>query len=492
MSTLSAPSDKTITTPPTLSPSTWRMAATIARREVRDTLRDWRLVVPILGLTLFFPLLMTFVAQQMAIFLDQYSSELIGTRSVPLLLMVVGFFPTSFSLVIALEAFVGEKERKSLEPLLSTPLTNKQLYLGKMIAAVIPPVLASYVGIAVYTIGISLILAPMATHSLILVIVLTTAQAVLMVAASVVVSSQTTSVRAANMLASFIIVPVALILQFEAYQMVYEKYTALWWIVLAVVVTTIIFIRIGVQLFDREQLLGRNIDFIRFGWAFRFVWQRFSGRGADGAYPNVRQWYASLFRFLPQLRLPILLLLLTFIASWVLGYVYADRFPLPTDLLNQLRSAQMSDNLAEMQDLLNSLPAFIFAHNIRAMLIVAIVGTITFGVASVLVFMLPWGVIAFVTAQFASVGENPFVFVGATVVPHGLVEITALLLVVGAALRWQAVIISPPGSRTISEQWLEAGADYGRVLVGLGVPLFIIAALLEGFLTPLAIMAAYG
>lgn len=49
--------------------------------------------------------------------------------------MVVGFFPASFSLVIALETFVGEKERKSLEPLLAAPLTNTQLYLGKMLAA---------------------------------------------------------------------------------------------------------------------------------------------------------------------------------------------------------------------------------------------------------------------------------------------------------------------------------------------------------------------
>ena len=57
----------------------------------------------------------------------------------PLLPMIVGFFPVSISLVIALETFVGEKERLSLEPLLSTPLTNTELYLGKSFAAMLPP-----------------------------------------------------------------------------------------------------------------------------------------------------------------------------------------------------------------------------------------------------------------------------------------------------------------------------------------------------------------
>ena len=47
----------------------------------------------------------------------------------------------SISLVIALETFVGEKERRSLEPLFSTPLTNTELYVGKTLAAMIPPFL---------------------------------------------------------------------------------------------------------------------------------------------------------------------------------------------------------------------------------------------------------------------------------------------------------------------------------------------------------------
>jgi len=98
-----------------------RMVLTLMGREIRDTLRDWRIVVPTVILTLFFPALMSFVADAALDWVARYGAPIIGERMLPFLLMIVGFFPISFSLVIALETFVGEKERRSLEPLLATP-----------------------------------------------------------------------------------------------------------------------------------------------------------------------------------------------------------------------------------------------------------------------------------------------------------------------------------------------------------------------------------
>ena len=102
-------------------------------------MRDWRLVIPISLLTLVFPLLMQFIANAAQRWVTRWGGAIIGERMIPFLLMIVGFFPISFSLVIALETFVGERERHSLEPLLATPLTNTELYWGKTLAAMIPP-----------------------------------------------------------------------------------------------------------------------------------------------------------------------------------------------------------------------------------------------------------------------------------------------------------------------------------------------------------------
>lgn len=127
-----------------------RPALNIAVREVRDMFRDWRIIFPTLALTVFFPFLMNFTARQILGFVQKYGATIIGERLVPFLLMITGFFPISVSLVIALESFVGEKERGSIEPLLNTPLKDWQLYLGKLVSSVVPPLLSSYLGMVVY------------------------------------------------------------------------------------------------------------------------------------------------------------------------------------------------------------------------------------------------------------------------------------------------------------------------------------------------------
>ena len=482
-----------ITAPPSrFGRQDWRMVWVVVRREVQDTIRDWRLVGPIVLLTLFFPWLMLVVSRWVVAYAAAYNTDIVGEQVIPLLLLVVGFFPTSFSLVIALEAFVGEQERKSLEPLLSTPLSDRQLYLGKMLAAVIPPVLGSYIGMFLFTAGALLLFGRVEWQAWLLVILLTTLQAALMVAASVVVSSQTTSVRAANMLASFILVPISLLLQVEAYWLFWEYHTELWLLLAAVAVTTFIFIRMGIQLFSRERLLGRNIDFLRLAWIGQFVWGRFSGRGADGRYPSIRGWYAQVWGLLPHLRLPSAVLMASLTAAALGGVWLTDSYPMPVELLQRLRTAETQEKLVVMQETMRGLPLFIFSHNVRALGLTAVLGTLTFGVASVAIFMLPWGVISFGTAQLATVGESPLLFLAATVLPHAVVELPALLLVVSAALRWQAIIISPPTYRTVGEEWLEAGADFMRIYLGLGLPLLFLAAFLEAFVTPAVMVWVYG
>ena len=233
-------------------------AFVLLRRELMDTLRDWRIIVPIVSLTLFFPFLMNLTAGLASEWVTKYGgAPIIGERIIPFLLMVVGFFPLSFSLVIALEVFVGEKERKSLEPLLASPLSDGQLYFGKALASMIPPLIASYLGIAVYLAGLKIFRGwQPAPELFVLVLLLTTAKAVVMVSGAVVISSQTTSVRAANLLASFIIIPMALLMQGESLIMFWANYPVLWWILAALIVVNILLVRMGLHLFDREELLG--------------------------------------------------------------------------------------------------------------------------------------------------------------------------------------------------------------------------------------------
>ena len=72
-----------------------RPALVITKREVRDQFRDWRIILPMVVLTLVFPFIANFAAAQMLGFVNQYGADIIGERLVPFLMMIVGFFPIS-------------------------------------------------------------------------------------------------------------------------------------------------------------------------------------------------------------------------------------------------------------------------------------------------------------------------------------------------------------------------------------------------------------
>jgi uncharacterized membrane protein SpoIIM required for sporulation/ABC-type transport system involved in multi-copper enzyme maturation permease subunit len=470
-----------------------QMALIVTRREVRDSFRDWRIIIPIIILTLVFPGLANFTAAQLLRFTEQFGAELISERLIPFLLLVVGFFPMSFSLVIALETFVGEKERKSLEPLLATPLTNTQLYMGKMLAAIIPPMSTSYLGIAVYLIGLMITIGWVVPADLFVqIILLSTIQGVIMVAGAVIVSSQTTSVRAANLLASFIIVPIALLLQFEAIVMFWGNNEGLWWLIVALLVTAVILVRMGVKIFNREELLGRDIDQLRLKWIISLGWDRFSGRSSTGRYPHLIEWYRETLAILKTLRQPVVLLLIALVGAVALGVSLTQVYSLPPAIQSNLSSEIMADNISNIGILLSRLSPLIFFQNVRVLALMALLGIFTLGVSDVLIFVLPWALIGFLGGQLSLAGENPFTFFAVAILPHATVELPALLLGTAAILRWHTTVMAPPPDRTVSESWLLGAADFGRILVGLVIPLLIISALIEAHITPNILSQVYG
>src|SRR5215813_633181 len=300
---------------------TVRNILVVTRREVRDSVRDWRIMTPIFVLTLVFPFLANNMTGLFVHFFESNGAAPLIDNFLPLLPMIVGFFPVSISLVIALETFVGEKERRSLEPLLSTPLTNTELYVGKAIAAMIPPLLASYIGIAIYLGG--LIFGKQQWRPepelIIQIMLLTTAQALVMVTGAVVVSSQTTSTRAANLLASFIVIPVSMLVMLESFIMVTNNRYVLWYLLTGLFVADVMLFGMGARLFNREELLGRSIDEINIKWAWRTFWRYFLGEGERRSLVN---WYKySVFPAVRKLRNPALIVLICMVGVFVSGYV---------------------------------------------------------------------------------------------------------------------------------------------------------------------------
>jgi uncharacterized membrane protein SpoIIM required for sporulation/ABC-type transport system involved in multi-copper enzyme maturation permease subunit len=484
-----------------------RLLLVLIQREIRDTLRDWRMVVPIVILTLLFPALMSFVADMTLNWVAKYGASIVGDRLLPFLLMVVGFFPISFSLVIALETFVGEKERSSLEPLLATPLSDAQLYLGKTLAAMIPPLLAAYMGITVYLIGLYIFKGWTPTPRLLaLVLMLTTCEGLVMVSGAVVVSSQTTSVRAANLLASFIIIPMALLMQGEALIMFWANYDVLWWIVLFLLVVDAILVRMGIHIFNRESLLGREIDELNVPFLWRTFWgymrwpSWFFGRRAEDM-PRWLRWLASiggLYRLhiptiLGRSWLAIVTVVIGLGLSAVVGSDYAARYPLPAEVLELGKVSY--ENFSDLPAI-DWLPTFtvwgVLANNVRALVGATLLSIFSFGTMAIALLMAPLAIIFFFVVQAAYAGYSPLLFFSAFVLPHGLLELPAAIIATGLAVRLGAAFMYPPEGMTVSEGWLRALADFVTVFISLVVPLLALAAAVEVYVTPAIVIWAFG
>lgn len=460
-----------------------RAALVITRREVYDQFRDWRIIFPVIALTLIFPWVMNFTAGQLVNFVQGYGAPLIGERLIPFLLMMVGFFPSSISLVIGLESFVGEKERHSIEPLLSSPLSDGQLYLGKLLAAMAPPLLGSYLGIIVYLIGIYYRIGwqpPL--FLLIQILVMTTVQAVLMVSGAVVVSSQTTSVRAANLLASFILIPMAFLIQGESVIMFWGIYDVLWWAILSQLIITGLLIRTGVAYFNREEMLGRELDTLNLHWG----WHTFKNAFLNEAV-SLFDWYRRLIgEKLPRLGWPILFMFLALLAGMWAGASKAPQFILPAELIRLDKINQgFIQGLDSLRFFSPSGISVIFFHNLRAILLATLLGIFSFGVLGVIILMLPFMFIGYIMGNLALAGLSPGLFFIALVLPHGLLEIPAITLAGAAIIALGATLSTPAeGRRTIGEAFLRSLGDWARIMVGLVLPLLLAAALVEVLITP--------
>ncbi len=465
-------------------------ALVITRRELKDQLRDWRILIPIIMLTVFFPWLMNFTARQAVEFVESYGAPVVAERLVPFLLMVVGFFPVSISLVIALESFVGEKERRSIEPLLTSPLSDGQLYLGKLLAAVLTPLLASYLGIAIYFVGVTRQVNWHPDTTLIVqILLLNTVQAFVMVSGAVVISTQATSVRAANLLASFIIIPMALLIQAESVVMFWGRYPVLWWAIAGLLVIAGLLIRSGLAHFNREELIGQELDSINLFWS----WRVFMGE-LSGGVRSPLAWYRSIAHLITgKMLIPIsftALLLLT--GAWI-GTNQAKVFVLPPELIH---FDSIQDGMFRLPELINfyslSGVGTVWLHNIRAIALASILGLFSFGVLGMIIIMLPLVLVGYFMASLTTAGISPFLFLAAFILPHGILEIPAMILAGGAILRLGATLAAPAKGQGIGEAMLRGIADWCKVILGLVIPMLLGAAILEVYITPRVVQLLLG
>ena len=125
----------------------------VAQREFTDQFRDWRIVVPMFVLVTLFPFIADDTTRQAVNFMNRFGGDLILDRLVPFAILVIGFFPLSFTLLVALESFVGEKERGTIETILASPISRTALASGKFLAVLTTALCTAF--LSLFSLGIS-------------------------------------------------------------------------------------------------------------------------------------------------------------------------------------------------------------------------------------------------------------------------------------------------------------------------------------------------
>jgi uncharacterized membrane protein SpoIIM required for sporulation len=367
------------------------------------------------------------------------------------------------------------------------------MYLGKLLVGITTPLVFSLASICIYLILVSRreVEFP-STYMLALIFLLTFAHAVLMVSSAIVISVQATTIRSANLLASFVVVPVAFLLQGETVLIFWGNEDVLWYAIAGVALLATLLVRLGLSHFRREYLLGREIDTLNLKHIGRTFGDRFRGQAK-----SVGEWYRTeLPMTLKQLRQPLAIVLaLALLAgitsySWVVANV-PDYISLTPERVVEFRTF-IADNLANLDSLGEALPApVLFLHNARTTVIFLLLGLLSFGTLGLTLFIGNIALVGGVLGAADLVGYSPVLAFAAGILPHGIFELSAIILATAAMLKVGAQLVTPQPDRSLGEILLISLADWFRIFVGIVLPFLAIAAIIEIYITPLLIQLAF-
>jgi ABC-2 type transport system permease protein len=155
----------------------------VFKKDWMEIKRNWQVLLPVIILPLIFavlfPSLIIFISsaptedasmQDFQSLIPNLPSDVqaliaqMTPMQILVYIMVVYFFaaffliiPVMASSVLGSDSFAGEKERKTIEALLATPISDSELLMGKILVSFIPAMIITWVSFAVYTVIVDIL-----------------------------------------------------------------------------------------------------------------------------------------------------------------------------------------------------------------------------------------------------------------------------------------------------------------------------------------------
>lgn|GEM_PF-44452 len=192
---------------------------------------------------------------------EQVTVLTLGYLLSPVLLVI----PLMVSAVLAADAFAGEKERRTLEGLLHLPVADRDLFLAKVLVGLIPAVVITWVGAALFALVSNVIAWPTMgriflpfTQWTVVIVWLAPAIALLALGLLVIVSSKAKTTQEANQLGGAVILPLIFVAASQASALMLAPVWFIFAIGLVTWIAAIALVALNAKRFTRDRLASSS------------------------------------------------------------------------------------------------------------------------------------------------------------------------------------------------------------------------------------------
>jgi uncharacterized membrane protein SpoIIM required for sporulation len=199
---------------------------------------------------------------------------------------------------------------------------------------------------------------------------------------------------------------------------------------------------------------------------------------------QLKEFFLHYFPSLIQARgLFIGFALLLFLLGGMLGFFSVWKDPLnlplimPGGMADSIDPSKTNDPRGDLHSPIVS--TAIMTNNIRVA-VLAFISGVTLGIGTVYLMINNGLIVGALAAVFMHSGKT-YVF-WAYILPHGIIELTAIFIAGGAGL-YMGYRFFVPGPFPRKLRFLESAKESAQLLIGT-IPLFIIAGIIEGYITP--------
>jgi len=264
----------------------------VFRKDYREVSRNWQVILPIVVVPFMFsvllPVIITVIPSLVAMpesslggveemirnLPSHVKDQLVGMTDQQILVYVMSLYffapffliiPLMASSVIASDSFAGEKERKTIEALLATPLSDSELFLGKILVSFIPSMMVTVISFLIYSTVVDLfsfhlfdgrLLLPNLVW-IMLIFGLAPAVALASIGLTVMISARVKGFREAQQISAILLIPILALIFGQVTGAIFFGPIVIAVLLGAFASIDLIVFYVGVKLFRREEILSK-------------------------------------------------------------------------------------------------------------------------------------------------------------------------------------------------------------------------------------------